>query len=277
MWRPISELRKTDRDYSGMNYPYDYAKKHKDLDDVYSSICSDRDTRSVGVIERIEIRRVDSGEIQYRVTGIDRSEYTPSREFNTQLGCFVSEDNSEFGGSLTIPSGKRIGGNFRYVFDAGKMVYAISTLSHLTVRSASIYQFINDKEYKCLYSGGDIIEKYMLRDKPGETIDEMTCEAYDVNLGKAYFLLTGEVSISNNDNLRSWNEIRVIEASEDGIQEIIRAAGYCPNGIGNLIVNADNVYISYDKMVMVINRSSRIISYYTFLSEEDEKNLETEG
>ena len=157
------------------------------------------------------------------------------------------------------------------------MVYAISTLSHLTVRSASIYQFINDKEYKCLYSCGDIIEKYMLRDKPGETIDEMTCEAYDVNLGKAYFLLTGEVSISNNDNLRSWNEIRVIEASEDGIQEIIRAAGYCPNGIGNLIVNADNVYISYDKMVMVINRSSRIISYYTFLSEEDEKNLETEG
>ncbi len=49
MWRPISELRKTDRDYSGIHYPYDYAKKHKNPDDVYSSICSDRDTRSVGV------------------------------------------------------------------------------------------------------------------------------------------------------------------------------------------------------------------------------------
>ena len=121
MWRPISELRKTDRDYSGIHYPYDYAKKHKNPDDVYSSICSDRDTKSVGVIEKIEIRRAALGEIQYRVTGRDRSEYNPLRKFDTQYGSFVSEDNGEFGGYLTTPSGMRIGGNFRCVFDAGAL------------------------------------------------------------------------------------------------------------------------------------------------------------
>ncbi len=48
----------------------------------------------------------------------------PLRKFDTQYGSFVSEDNGEFGGY--------------------------------------IYQFVNDKEYKCLYSGGDIFDKFPL-------------------------------------------------------------------------------------------------------------------
>ncbi len=138
-WKSIESLRITDRDYSGMRYSMSYAKRHKNKKDMYAQ----GGTKSVAIEESIHIKKEIDGSIVYQVKGRDHLK-DAFRNYNTQFGGFHSEDNGEFGGDLITPSGVKIAGNFKYVFDLQDKVYAISTLGHLVIASTSIYRF--DKE-----------------------------------------------------------------------------------------------------------------------------------
>ena len=93
------------------------------------------------VAEQIELKRTHEGCIKYRVIGRDTKK-SFVREFNTQYGIFKSTDNGEFGGAIKLPNEEEISGNFKYVFDVGDKVYAISSLAHMMSAYTDIYSKI---------------------------------------------------------------------------------------------------------------------------------------
>ena len=58
-----------------------------------------------------------------------------------KFGVFCSVDQGEFGGELVTPSGEKLGGNYKYIFDLKDKVYAISSSSHMTIAHTTIYEF----------------------------------------------------------------------------------------------------------------------------------------
>ena len=117
-WKSIESLRKADRDYSGMHYSMSYGKKHKNRKDMYAQY----GTKSVAIEESVHIKRDNDGSIVYEVRGREHLE-EGTGHYNTQFGVFRSVDNGEFGGVLITPSGEKIAGNFKYVFDIQDKVY----------------------------------------------------------------------------------------------------------------------------------------------------------
>jgi hypothetical protein len=267
-WKNITELREVERDYSGLVYSYRYAKKHKDLKNQYCSSYGGKKERQVGIAEPIAIKRGKNGEILYELR--NRNVHFESEQvFETHLGKFASIDRGEFGGEMTLPNGVVIGGNFRYVFDQGEFVYGIDTSAHMLVAHTKIYRFNSNLEYECLYSVGDWYQSLV-----NNVSEDLYCRAVDISEDTANILLGGEVfTIDEQGNRSDWGEIRVLNISDGDIHEVIRMAGKPLGSAEYVIVEGNEIYISMDKMVMIINAVTKEIKYFTCISEEDEEEL----
>ena len=57
------------------------------------------------------------------------------------------------------------------------------------------------------------------------------------------------------------------------VKEISRFTGKCPILVKSLIVEESYIYVSCDKMVLHIDRSSNEITYLTCITKEDEEEL----
>ena len=274
-WKDINELRITDRDYSGLQYSFDYIISNKSEKDIYcGSGAADGKWLKAAVAEQIELKRNNDGRVKYRVIGRD-VEKTSVKDFSTQYGVFQSTDNGEFGGSIKLPNGEEISGNFKYVFDVGDKVYAIGRLAHMMSASTNIYQFNKNLEYITVYNTVDamtaLIYAVVNEYKPVENI---YCDVVDIGDNEAYALLTGYIEKTDELGNRSyWDEERILRITEDGVKEINRFTGKKPILITSLIVNENDIYISCDKMVIHINRINNKITYYTCLTKGDEEEL----
>lgn len=274
-WRDITELRKTDRDYSGFQYSFEYITNNKHEENIYCGTGSvDAKWSKAAVAEQIELKRSNDGSIKYRVIGRD-PEKSSVRKFSTQYGVFHSTDNGEFGGSIKLPNGEEISGNFKYVFDVGGKVYAISSLAHMMSASTCIYQINKGLEHTITYKTVDAMTALMYavanEYKPVENIH---CEAVDIKENEAYVILTGYVEKTDELGKRSyWDEERILHITEDGVKEISRFTGKCPILVKSLIVEESYIYVSCDKMVLHIDRSSNEITYLTCITKEDEEEL----
>ena len=277
-WRDITELRKTDRDYSGLRYSFEYIKNNKHENNIYCGTGSaDGKWSRAAVAEQIELKRTHEGGIKYRVIGKD-AEKSSVKEFNTQYGIFKSTDNGEFGGSIKLPNGREISGNFKYVFDVGVKVYAISSSAHMMSASTCIYQINKSLEYTTEYITVDEMTAFMLalanEYKEYKPVENIRCDAVDIKENEAYAILTGYVKKTDESGNRShWDEERILHITEDGVKEIGRFTGKRPILVKSLIVEESDIYVSCDKMVLHIDRSSNEITYLTCITKEDEEEL----
>lgn len=273
-WKKLETLRVTDRNYSGLHYSYEYAKKHKDLKAIsggcYSALGK---PVTVGIEELIELKEDKSGEILYRVIGKDTSAKN-QQEFHTQYGTYISDDQGEFGGSLITPAGKTVNGNFRYMFDLKDKVYGIDTGAHLMIAHFVLLCFSDSNQYQYLYSVGGISQRVINHIENKGITEDFCCVAIEVKEDKAFLLLSGYVTKEEaNGERRWWKEIRVLKIEAEVVDEVVCITGDLPNNIKSVIVQEDTVYISCDKMVIKYHLLSKKFTYFTCLTEEDENNL----
>ena len=161
------------------------------------------------------------------------------------------------------------------MFDVGGKVYAISSLAHMMSASTCIYQINKGLEHTITYKTVDAMTALMYavanEYKPVENIH---CEAVDIKENEAYVILTGYVEETDELGKRSyWDEERILHITEDGVKEISRFTGKCPILVKSLIVEESYIYVSCDKMVLYIDRSSNEITYLTCITKEDEEEL----
>ena len=103
----------------------------------------------------VYIKRGAGGSVLFR-TGGRSVRSCAAEEFSTLFGVFRSEDRGEFGGELTTPSGMKVGGNYRHIFELGGKVYAVSTQAHMILAHTCILRFDSVSDYKCIYSAGGV-------------------------------------------------------------------------------------------------------------------------
>ncbi len=267
-WKSISELRPAQMDYSGLHYSYEYAKKNKNLEDICVGMgYMDGGYKSVSVLEAIEIKRDKEKGIVYRVVGRENSDAS-HKEFDTRFGRYISDDHREFGGELVTPSGRKIGGNFTNVFDLGDRVYAIDSHAHLTIAGFNLYCFDNGENAICIYSSGTL-ESMLKKD---DIIESMHFCAMDIVGEAAYILINGHVE--NNQNKGHWYESRLLKVEDGRVEEVVRFTGKIQSYVKNIIVEGNDLYISCDKVLVVVDLETNKAKYYTCISVEDEKDLE---
>lgn len=59
--------------------------------------------------------------------------------YQTALGTFVTNNQGEFGGELTLPNGEIMQGNFCEIIECGNHVYAIDSCGHMGMGYFSLY------------------------------------------------------------------------------------------------------------------------------------------
>lgn len=243
----IKELRHISSALCGKYYSGDYAAQHKNGLDI---IVSDLTRRAVWIPEIINIAFDDCGNILYDTQ--DYLSYYPERNktFHTAKGDFISADRGEFGGTLTLPSGRKIEGNFIEVFEFCNKIYAIDSLSHMSGGHTVIYE--NDD---CSYKR--IFDNYGL-----------SFNASFLTESVAYLLISGTGTKQDNFIPKS----KFICISENDIS-VVDFPGKDYQTARSMIIKDGKMILGMDKTVAIVDIESGNESFYTPLSEEDEKNL----
>ena len=268
-WKPITELREVNGDYSGSYYSAEYAKNNKNMKDMYAGVGES----TVAIAENVIIKRDSSQGIVYKIKGRDFDKKY-KREFKTQFGVFYSEDQGEFGGELTTPSGKKIGGNYKYIFDLKDKVYAISSSSHMTLAHTAIYEFTSASEYTCIYNVGDFMA-YILNEG---VVENFECQAIDIHKDRAYLLLSGYVKEQKLGG-EYWGEFRVLSIADGEINTVCNYEAMLVKP-QRILIDGDIIFISMDKMFLRVDVANNEIRYFTCLSDadiEDINRVESEG
>lgn len=246
-FRNIEELRHIDSALCGKYYSSEYAAQHKNGLKIYISDCSHH---AVWIPEIISIVSDKAGNILY-----DAETYMPyyperNKTFHTAKGDFISADRGEFGGTLTLPSGRKIEGNFIEVFEFCNKIYAVDSLSHMSGGHTDIYE--NDE-----YSYKRIFHNCKLSFKASFFTESV-----------AYLLISGTEKTENSFVPNS----KLICISENDVS-VVDFPGKDYQTARSMIIKNGKMILGMDKIVTVIDIESGQENYYTPLSEEDEKAL----
>lgn len=261
-WKPIAELREVQNNYSGSYYSCDYATNNKNMKDMYAAV----GVSTVAIAENVIIKRDPLHGIVYKIKGRDFDKKY-KREFKTQFGTFYSDDQGEFGGELVTPSGDKLGGNYKYIFDLKDKVYAISSSSHMTIAHTTIYEFTSASEYTCIYNVGDFMA-YILNEG---VVENFECQAIDIYEDRAYLLLSGYVK-EQKPGGEYWGEFRVLSIADGEIKTVCNYEAMLVKP-QRILIDGDNIFISMDKMLLRVDMNNNEIRYFTCLSDEDIEDI----
>ena len=243
----IKELRHIDSELCGQYYSSEYATQHKNGLKFYIHNCT---YDAVWIPEIINIVSDKDGNILYDTETY--LSYYPERDnvFHTAKGDFISNDRGEFGGTLTLPSGRKIEGNFIEVFESRNKIYAVDSLSHMSVGHTDIYKS-DTYRYKRIFHNC-----------------ELSFKASFFTENDAYLLISGtektEDKLVPKSELIciSGNKLSVISFPEKNYQTA-----------RSMIIKDRKMILGMDKTVAIVDIESGNENYYTPLSEEDEKAL----
>ena len=240
-WRPITELRELERNYSGKSYTYS---------------------------RLIKVRRNEHGEMEYRFCEEKEHHHYPE-EYHTQFGTYISDNQGEFGGSLILPDGSSIGGNYEAAFDCGEAVYVIGSHAHFLIAGVSVKYFTGPCTYKTVYSGGDW-DLFALLSEEAIEKESFYVEAYHVFQNTLYVLISGHIENRRDKEYRSCS--RLLEIKEGKLENLLEFSEAFRR-VQNMAVKDDKLDAAMDKMLVEIDLHSGEYKNYTFLSVEDEENL----
>lgn len=263
-WKLFNELRKVDKNYSGLNYSYEMAERLGILEDRYLESFVGKHT--VGVNEKLEICLDEKGRLLYRL--VEKSELNGiNKEFNTQFGVFVNNNQGEFGGELITSAGVRVNGNFVDAVDYENRVYVIDSLKHLGVAHFRLLEFTGAKKYRDIYRTKDIWEDI------GEYESLQFGALYEAE-DALYILISGYISQMNKKEGKN-REIactKLLRVRNSNVYESVQL-NETFYGVRNMIIFNNSVYVAMDKMVVRINMKDGMVSYYTHISELAEIDL----
>ena len=261
LWLPICKLRKIDVNLSGEYYTYEWAESHN----LIEKTCGEAwgKIHTVFILEPIEIRMTQDGNIEYRI--IEECRVNHRSNYNTDFGVFHSDDRGEFGGTLILPFGGRVNGNFSEVFDFRNKVYAIDSLCHMGMGHFKLYEFNDANNYRCLYEVGGFENRYN---------EHLSYEAYCITSKGIYFLLSGVVTVESAKDTAHKHKLvsRLLHVSAGTVEEVIEIEESF-EGVQNIIVSGDILYIAANKILAIINVLDGDIQYYTFINKSAENNL----
>ncbi len=246
-FRNIKELRHIGSALCGKCYSGEYAAQHKNDFEIH---ISDHTCHAVWLPEIISIVSDKDGNILYDTEAY--MSYYPERNkvFHTTKGDFISADRGEFGGTLTLPSGRKIEGNFIEVFEFCNKIYAVDSLSHMSAGHTDIYEN-DDYSYKRVFRNS-----------------ELSYNASFFTENSAYLLISGTEKTENSFVPKAElicifkNNLSVIVFPEKDYQTA-----------RSMIIKDGKMILGMDKTIAIVDIESGKESYYTPLSENDEKAL----
>lgn len=246
-FRNIKKLRHIDSALCGKYYSSEYAAQHKNGLKIYISDCAQH---AVWIPEIINIVSDKDGNILYDTETYLSYYHERNEVFHTTKGDFISADHGEFGGTLTLPSGRKINGNFIEVFEFCNKIYAVDSLSHMSIRNTDIYEN-DDYSYKRIFHNRELSFNASFYTEKG-----------------AYLLISGTEETENSFVPKA----ELLCISENNLSVIsFRNKNY--QTARSMIIKGGKMILGMDKTVAVIDIESGQENYYTPLSEEDENAL----
>ncbi len=257
-WRSLEELREIQEDICNLPYTADFIKEHEISFDTY-------DQEIVQTWQPCEIKKGSDGKIYWRQGELQhRKNYRekPSR-VQTSMGVFVNDNFGEFGGNLVTPFKKRVHGNYEEIFEWNGNVYAVESLNHFGPCHCGVVEFHQDGSYEYLFAYG-----WDAKWKNAMVSDEeprLEVEAWYITDEALYFLCGGH---RKPDADTFFAERRLIKVTPNKAEET-DVFDFCIGEVSSMIVEDTVLYIGINKELLVVNRESKDIKRYTFLSEEE--------
>lgn len=278
VWKPLSLLREVNNNLSGKSYSGEFAIKNKNYRRSYGEGRSGSALTYKEIAEPVEIRTTPTNELEYRILYEPKTFPQQPAEFKTKYGNFITNNQGEFGGDMTLPNGKTIGGNYAYVFECGEYVYAVSTLSHFTISDFDLVCFDKDLNEKTIYSAHSSGSLYSLimDDLEGEK-ETYECLYYVANYiyeDILYVVVSGYNEYSGcGEQSRNSEPITKILVIKDGNPVRTISFPLTCHRINNLIISKNIAYVSMDKMVVVIDLEKETFKLLTVVNLDAEKDL----
>ena len=257
-WHELEELTEIQEDICDFPYTVDYVKEH-------GISCDTCDREVVQTWQPCELMKNTDGKIYWRAgkheTGI-HWHVAPDR-VQTSMGEFVNENHGEFGGELVTPFGETVEGNFEGIIEWSGNVYAAESLNHFGPSHCRVVEFQPDGSNNCLFAYGlaAIVTKAMIMDE--EPCLEMG--AWYVT-DEALFFLCGGYRQQNDGTLAS--ESHLIKVTQNKAEET-DVFDFCYGEISSIIVEDSTLYIGLNKELVVVDRESKAVKRYTFMTEEE--------
>ena len=256
IWKPISDMREITNNISGWNYSEQYASKHKKYTER----------------EIMTIRFDKDGKPECCISNIYKERKEQPATFQTRLGTFVTNDQGEFGGDLTLPSGEKIAGNFFEIIECGKGVYAIDSCGHMGLGHFSLYLFPENLNIEHIYSSES--RSFLEKKKNEEKLyDNLVYGAHYVCDDELYIVISGFKELYAEDGYKDyWGCTKLLIITNDEVKKIIEFEEHFSR-INEMIVRDSKAYITMDKMLAVIDIQKETYKLYTTLSESDETDI----
>lgn len=187
---------------------------------------------------------LENGEIKLKT----KDEFLSMDKFETSIGTVITENHGEWGGNLYIITeygAEQAGsGNFNQVFEYNNKIYAISSLSHLTLRKSSLHEI---RKYEDKFEDTTIFKNF-----------DLTMPAAFIENNILYFYSTAE----DSNGLYKYN-------LDNNNLEFIFKLSY-PYWMVNSIIKKENyVYLYGNYLIIKYNLETDDLQRFTQLKEED--------
>lgn len=252
----LSDARITDNNLQNEGYTIDYIKK--------KSITSKRwwaTQYSAWIPEIAEVFQSKNGEITFTIHR-DMELYPPHPDkVKTRLGTFSLDDRGEFGGKLILPNGKEIYGNYGWVFEHHKRVYAIDSMCHCGIAHFKFIRFKKSLDYSILYKSSDSLT---------DRIDNIYFKSLYQDKDNVYILVSGTEGLFSNSKGDITKLFRIDKNHKFSlVTQYNRDYSY----VKNMIICDDKMYLGLDKCVSVTNLKNGEEKLYTFIDKEAEEDI----
>lgn len=187
---------------------------------------------------------LENGEIKLKT----KDEFLSIDKFETSIGTVITENYGEWGGNLYIITeygAEQAGsGNFNQVFEYNNKLYAISSLSHLTLRKASLHEI---RKYDDRFEDITIFKNY-----------DLTMSAAFIEDNILYFYSTAE----DSNGLYKYN-------LENKQLEFIFKLSYPYWKVNSIIKKENYIYLYGNYLIIKYNLETDEIRRFTNLKEEN--------
>lgn len=173
-------------------------------------------------------------------------------KFETSIGTVITENHGERGGNLYIITeygAEHAGsGNFNQVFEYNNKIYAISSLSHLSLRISSLHEI---RKYEDRFEDTTIFKNH-----------DLTMSSAFIENNILYFYSTAEAS----NGLYKYN-------LDNNHLEFIFKLSYHYWKVNSIIKKDDYMYLYGNYLIIKYNLETGELRRFTNLKEEDINEL----
>lgn len=274
-WKSFFELRKVQKNISGLGYKKEYIKKHN-LGEIKKPHCSNMINGVVNFFEPIEVKK-NGDEVFWRCNE-NRIVMDNPEKFETQFGIFNNHNHGEFTSWLgkndydgPMTEYEKIAnriygrndyfleGNYCDMFDCGDYTYAISNLLHLGFGKFKIVRI--DKALNAL----TMFDNY--------TFEDFTCLKYGGHFqseAREVIIATGFRKIKSNEDEWNFKDITILLAiDEAGNCTVKNEWDISISSANSTVFAGDYVYFGQNKMVTRLNLLSGELEYFTNKCDEE--------